>query len=155
MGITDTAALTQLAGLADFFLVHNREIFHRADDAVVRIRGGKCRALRLGRGLAPLTLEVAPLLRTAAKPVLAVGGQEKNTCAVGTGRQVVVSQHIGDLSSPGALAMLASESKHIAELLRVTPEAAVCDLHPDYQSYARAFCQFRARSARSRAGDCL
>jgi hydrogenase maturation protein HypF len=128
--IDERTAFAKLHGLADVWLVHDRQILHRVDDAVVRISGSRPRIMRLGRGYAPLALEHR---RTHVTDVLAVGGQEKNAFAVTTPQHIVLSQHIGDLDSPEALSMLARESRDFATLLHCRPTVIVMDLHPDYQ----------------------
>ena len=130
ISIDERTAFAKLHGVADVWLVHDRQILHRVDDAVVRISGSRPRIMRLGRGYAPLALEHR---RTHVTDVLAVGGQEKNAFAVTTPQHIVLSQHIGDLASPEALSMLASESRDFAALLHCRPTAIVMDLHPDYQ----------------------
>ena len=124
-------ATTRLAGLADAWLVHNRTIEHRIDDAVARVWQGKTRVLRLGRGFAPLAI---PHHLGQAPMILAAGGQEKNTFAVTTPSHIVLSQHIGDLGTIAAVTMYRQEAQSLAHLLDLSIEATVTDLHPDYQS---------------------
>lgn len=121
----------RLGRVADGFLHHDRRIVRPADDPVVRPVAGRVRAIRLGRGNAPLELELpAPL----ACPTLAVGGHLKSSVALGFGRRVVISPHIGDLGSPRSAATFESTIDAFARLYRVAPERVICDLHPDYAS---------------------
>ena len=87
--LTDNAmAEARLGGIADAFLHHDRPIVRPADDPVYRVIAGKPRPLRLGRGNAPLEIELPFALE---RPLLALGGQLKNTIALGWGRRAVVS----------------------------------------------------------------
>jgi hydrogenase maturation protein HypF len=86
----------RLASVADAFLHHDRPIVRPADDSVVRIAVGRARPIRLGRGVAPLELELPGEL---PEPVLAVGGHLKLTVALAWGRRVVVSPHVGDMGT--------------------------------------------------------
>jgi hydrogenase maturation protein HypF len=130
--LTDPAETERrLGGVADAFLHHDRPIRRPADDAVCRIVAGGPRPLRLGRGMAPLELELAEPLRV---PTLAVGGHMKNTVALGWGRRVVVSPHIGDLDSPRALAVFGQVSADLQRLYGVAAQRIVCDAHPGYAS---------------------
>lgn len=129
--VTEEAeALAALGDIADAFLVHDRPIERHVDDSVARLQLGRTLIIRRARGYAPLPV----VLRDTVPPLLAVGAHLKNTVAIAKGRNVFLSQHIGDLET--ARAFFAFQ-KVIADLLRlyqVTPEAVVCDAHPDYLS---------------------
>jgi len=136
--LTDAEAVEQrLAGVADAFLHHDRPILRPADDSVCRVIAGRPRRLRLGRGLAPLALD---LPRPVACPTLAVGGHMKNTVALAWDDHLVVSPHIGELDSPRALAVFEQVIDDLCALYRVQPERILHDAHPDYAStrWARA-----------------
>ncbi|HUL75157.1 MAG TPA: carbamoyltransferase HypF [Vicinamibacterales bacterium] len=128
-------AVDRLGGIADFFLVHDRPILRHVDDSIVRVMLGRELVLRRARGYAPLPV----LLRHDAPPMLAVGAHLKNAVAVTSGPNVFVSQHIGDLESPQAIAAFEQVIASFETLFRVTPQAVAADLHPDYVSsrYAR------------------
>ena len=121
-------ALRRLAGIADCFLVHNRPIARHVDDSIVRMVGNREMLLRRARGYAPLPIDIA----TPVKPMLAVGAHLKNTVAVAKGKQVFLSQHIGDLETPEALAAFHSVIASLSGLYEIVPELVVCDAHPDY-----------------------
>jgi hydrogenase maturation protein HypF len=128
--ITDPAmAQSRLAGLADAFLHHDRPICRPADDPVCRSVAGRVRPLRLGRGSAPLELE---LPWSFAVPTLAVGAQLKNCVALGWGHRVVVSPHIGSMGSPRSLEVFEHVVRDLQALYRVTAERVACDAHPGY-----------------------
>ncbi len=133
---TDEAeAVDRLRGIADFFLIHNRPIVRHADDSVARIMCGRELVLRRARGYAPLPVR----LKQDAPPLLAVGGQLKNSVAITVGPQVFVSQHIGDLETEAAFRAFQDTIESLQRLYGVTPERYLCDLHPEYLStqYAR------------------
>jgi hydrogenase maturation protein HypF len=127
-------ALSRLAGIADLFLIHDRPIARQVDDSVVRVVLGKQMVLRRARGYAPYPVHVASSL----PPTLAVGAHQKNTLAVSAGCQVVVSQHVGDLDTPLALAAFRRVAEDLPRLYALEPKAVVCDEHPDYHSTRHA-----------------
>jgi len=128
--ITDPEQATaRLSSVADAFLHHNRPIQRPADDPVYRIIGGIPRPLRLGRGNAPLELELAKPLR---EPILALGAHLKVTVALAWDQRVVVSPHIGDLDSPRGMAIFQQVCADLQRLYGVTARRLVCDAHPGY-----------------------
>jgi hydrogenase maturation protein HypF len=124
-------ALSRLAGIADAFLVHDREISSRYDDSVVRVEGGEEMVLRRARGYAPEPLR---LPRAAQVPILAAGPQLKSTFCLVRGDRAFVSQHLGDLDDALTLAHYHHTLELYRRLFRVEPEVVACDLHPDYAS---------------------
>jgi hydrogenase maturation protein HypF len=137
--ITDNAEAEQrLAPVADAFLHHDRPILRPADDSVVRVIGGASRPLRIGRGVAPLEIE---LHRDFAQPTLAVGGHMKAAVALGWGCRAVVSPHIGELDSPRSLAVFSKVVADLQALYRVEARRVVCDAHPNYASTRWAHAQ--------------
>ncbi|HWJ04464.1 MAG TPA: carbamoyltransferase HypF [Steroidobacteraceae bacterium] len=136
--LTDAAeASTRLASVADAFLHHDRPIVRPADDSVVRVIAGRARPLRLGRGIAPLELD---LPRALSYPVLATGAHLKNTVALAWERRIVVSPHIGDMGTLRSEQVFAQVAADLQRLYDVRAEAVLCDAHPDYATsrWARA-----------------
>jgi hydrogenase maturation protein HypF len=127
-------AKTRLQGLADAFLMNDRPIARHADDSIVRLARGRQLVLRRARGLAPLPLRTSRALR----PVLALGAHLKNTIALGWERQIVVSQHLGDLETAASLDAFRAAIQDLSRLYGFKPELAACDLHPDYASTRHA-----------------
>jgi hydrogenase maturation protein HypF len=123
-------AIARLGRIADRFLVHDRPIERHADDSVAAIVLGQPRLLRRARGYAPLPI----LLKRDAPCILAVGAQLKNTVALSVGRQVFVSQHIGDLETPQAAATFERVIADFLCLYEAAPVAIAHDMHPDYAS---------------------
>lgn len=127
-------ALIRLVGIADCFLSHNRPVARPIDDSVAQINDGCTQILRRARGYAPL-----PIPRHESGPcILACGGQQKSTVALTLGRQVVLSQHIGNLNTPEAVDALKSTMADLTDFFHVRPDVVACDLHPDYSSTAIA-----------------
>jgi hydrogenase maturation protein HypF len=121
--------------IADLFLLHDRDIYLRSDDSVVRSLGGGIRQIRRSRGYAPAPITLAPgLLSGQAPPVLAVGALLKNTLCLLRGRQAFVSQHVGDLENLETLEFFELTAGHLGRILEAQPGLLACDLHPDYLS---------------------
>ncbi|MCX6638211.1 MAG: carbamoyltransferase HypF [Acidobacteria bacterium] len=130
IAISNQEARARLGAVADVFLTHDRPIARPADDSVVGISRGRESVLRRARGYAPLPVRVGRELPA----VLAVGGHLKNTVAIGVGRQVIVSQHIGDLDTLEARGAFERAIDDLCRLYEFKPELIACDLHPDYAS---------------------
>ena len=130
IAISNDEAATRLKDIADHFLMHNRPIVRACDDSVVRLTRGRAGILRRARGYAPLGIRV----RHSLPPVLAVGGHLKNTVAIGVGRDVFLSQHIGDLDTLEARGAFERAIADLCRLYSFKPELIACDLHPDYAS---------------------
>jgi hydrogenase maturation protein HypF len=129
MCIAEEEAFERLGRLADLFLVHNRMIVRPVDDSVARVGPVGLELLRRARGFAPLPLPLA-----GEGCVLALGGQLKNTVALANGGQVVVSQHVGDLSSIEGTLLCARVADDLVRFFGARPDRVACDLHPDYAS---------------------
>jgi len=127
--IGNDEALERLASLADCFLLHNREILQRCDDSIVRVAGNVPRVIRRSRGFVPRPIGVN---LSFLEPLLAVGGELKNTVALARGNHVFVSQHIGDLDHPSAFRFFVHCIDHLERLFEIRPQAVACDLHPGY-----------------------
>ncbi|NQT62396.1 MAG: carbamoyltransferase HypF [Candidatus Marinimicrobia bacterium] len=128
--IDNDEALTRLAGLADFFLLHNRDIYLRTDDSVVMELSGKIRPVRRSRGYAP-----RPIFTKRKGPsILAVGAELKNVVGLSKDEKVFLSQHIGDLENLEAFEFFKMTIEHIQRIFELEPELIVHDLHPEYLS---------------------
>ncbi len=123
-------ALDRLGGFADLFLVHDRPIERHCDDSVGWLMDGGFTLLRRARGFAPLPVQLA----SDGAAVLAVGPHLKNTVALAIGRQAFLSQHIGDLETPEAMAAFERVIADLSRLYDARPAVIACDLHPDYLS---------------------
>lgn len=123
-------ALEKLDGIANFFLLYNRDIFNRCDDSVLKIINGDNVFFRRSRGYVPHPL----ILDFKLKEVLALGGELKNTISFSKENYVFLSQYLGDLKSVETLDFLKESIKNLERIFRVNPEIIACDLHPDYLS---------------------
>ncbi len=132
---SDEDATTRLRDIADLLLVHDRPIQTRTDDSVVRVvdaSGGPRRlTLRRSRGYVPCGLS---LLNSAERPILACGGELKNTFCLAKGSRAWVSHHIGDLENYETWRSFTEGIEHLERLLGVEPEVVVHDHHPEYLS---------------------
>lgn len=124
-------ALDRLGGIADAFLLHDREIVARYDDSVARVCAGRVLLLRRARGYAPLPLSL-PV--AAPVPLVAVGPHLKNTLTIVAEAGAWVSQHIGDLEDVQTLEHWRAVYERLCAVFRIRPVACVRDLHPGYLS---------------------
>jgi hydrogenase maturation protein HypF len=129
----ETEALVRLRDIADFFLVHNRPIVRHLDDSIVRVMLGREMMLRRARGYAPLPVQIQTS-KSEVQNVLAVGAHLKNSVALAVGKNVFISQHIGDLETEQANAAFRRVTGELPGLYDVELEMIAADLHPDYQS---------------------
>jgi hydrogenase maturation protein HypF len=125
----DDQAPTQLAGIADRYLIHDRPIQVRCDDSVTRVVGGLELPVRRSRGYAPQPIEL-PV--PCGQPILAVGGQIKGTFALGRNRHGFLSHHLGDLDHFEAYQAFTRDVALYEQLFALRPTCLVHDLHPDY-----------------------
>jgi len=132
MCITEDEALNRLKNIADYFLVHNRQIIRHVDDSIVRVMMEREMVMRRARGYAPLPVSVN--CETEDETYLAVGGHLKNTVALSSGKNVFVSQHIGDLSTQEAFSAFLNTLADFKNLYEAKDVHAIADLHPDYLS---------------------
>ncbi len=127
------AVWNRLGHVVDGALVHDREIVARCDDSVVRVVDGTRRFLRRSRGYTPATLPnpAAPEDGTAPA-VLAVGPERDATVALAADGQIIPSQHLGDVTTPAAVAFHDEATTHLQELTGIEPHVVACDKHPDF-----------------------
>ncbi|MEU6815442.1 carbamoyltransferase HypF [Streptomyces sp. NPDC046860] len=134
--VTDDAeALIRLAGLADAWLTHDREIAAPCDDSLLRVRAdGTTQVLRRSRGHVPRPLPLPVPVRAA----LAVGGDLKNALCLGEDDQAWLGPHIGDMGDLATLDAARRAETHLGSLTGVTPGLIAADRHPGYHSTAYA-----------------
>jgi len=151
--IDNGEAVSKLSAMADAFLVHNREIFMRVDDSVMRIEsiksGDRVKNLRLSgtpprisfirraRGYTPDPIP----LGNEGPDVLGCGADLKNTFTLTKGRYAIVSQHIGDMENYETLRFFEETLNNLKTVYRASPIAVVHDLHPGYLSTGWALGQ--------------
>ncbi|MFO0585975.1 MAG: carbamoyltransferase HypF [Polyangiaceae bacterium] len=131
---TDAAdAREHLAGIASFYLDHDRPIAQRIDDSVVKMADGEVRVIRRARGYSPAPLALPPGFDGAPR-VLATGAQWKGTLCLLQDGVAVLSQHLGDLDDLRTFAEWERTRTVLMELYEHTPEIVSVDMHPDYRS---------------------
>ena len=123
-------ALEKLRGIADGFLLHDREIQTRCDDSLCWVLEGKEYPARRSRGYVPFPLRMEGTLQS----VLACGAEQKASFCLSKGSYVFPSQHIGDLKNMETLENYTQQIAHFKHLFDMEPTVAACDLHPDYMS---------------------
>ncbi|MFN8544657.1 MAG: carbamoyltransferase HypF [Candidatus Binatia bacterium] len=136
--VDEGRAREALGGIADAFLVHDRPVVRRVDDAVLRVIAGRAVTVRCARGTAPLALPGLERAVAGRPPMLATGGHEKAAVALWTGAQAVLGPHVGDLDGPQARRAYDESVAGLERLYGATPAALACDLHPDYHTTAWA-----------------
>ncbi len=128
--ISNEDALTHLHDIADYFLLHNREILTRVDDSVTKKLQKSMRLFRRARGFTPSPIVIAHQL----PPILGCGGGLKSTFSLARNNLAFVSQHIGDLFNLESFEFYTEQIKHHQKVFEIEPEAYIRDLHPDYLS---------------------
>jgi len=123
-------AVERLGGFVDGYLLHNREIHSGVDDSVVRIINDKVSFIRRSRGYAPAPVMVDGIRASG----IAVGAELKNTFCLIRGKEVFLSQHIGNLTNLSCLQFFEKNIGHLQKLLEIRPEFVAADMHPDYLS---------------------
>lgn len=140
IAIANDEAFDRLCHIADYFLMHNRDIYLRSDDSIMRHTAGAARFIRRSRGYVP-----APVfLNKSGPPVLACGAELKNTVCLTKADQAFLSQHIGDLENIKAFDFFKKTISHMKRILDIAPEIIAYDMHPGYLSTQYALEQSHA-----------
>ena len=132
LAFEDADARASLAGIADAFLLGERAIARRLDDSVARVFAGVPAILRRARGYAPAAVATLP----TTQPILALGGDLKNSLALVVGGVVFASQHVGDLEQRSAYEAFEATARDLCTTygLRIEDTLVVHDAHPEYFS---------------------
>jgi len=128
--IGNREAVRRLAGIADFFLVHNRDILVRCDDSIAMVAGNETRLLRRSRGFVPKPVT----LKDHYPAVLALGPHLKATLCILKQNTAFLSPHIGDMETPEARRFFHESLGVIQHITECRPDVIACDLHPGYYS---------------------
>jgi len=121
----------RLAGLADGFLMHNRPIYMRVDDSVVREYRAKPYLIRRSRGYAP---DPSSWLKPV-RPILATGAELKNVFCLTRQNYAFVSHHIGDMENFETLRSFEEGILHYERLFRIQPEVIRLRLTPELPGF--------------------
>ncbi len=124
-------ALERLGGVADAFLMHDREIYRQVDDSIVHLIDGRPVLLRRARGYVP-----TPILmdKVCEHDIFAAGSDLKNTFCFVKQNQIICSEHIGDLEDAEVYHHYIDSIGHLRQLFEAEPKVIACDLHPGYLS---------------------
>lgn len=131
--IDNNEAFVRLRPVADYFLIHNRDIVRPLDDSIVQCVSEHTMVLRMGRGYCPSYRSIES---TNKKQIMALGSQIKNTLAFYQDQQIYLSQHFGDLDQEISQNHYERELKKCLQFFNCDTEKVqfVTDNHPDYFS---------------------
>lgn len=129
--IDDAKAKAELVEIVDVFLIHNRQIYKRADDSISWMHDGQEINIRMGRGKMPFPVNLSS---DFGKKILAVGAELKSNISVISGDNLVTSNHIGDLETPETFKHFRDTVSEMLEYYDLMPDIVVADKHPDYES---------------------
>ncbi|UCB50355.1 MAG: carbamoyltransferase HypF [Deltaproteobacteria bacterium] len=133
INIDNEDAFKNLKGIADYFLVHERDIYLRSDDSIIRMVGGGPRQIRRSRGYVPVPVFL-PEEMSKLPSVLAVGAELKNTLCITKENRAFLSQHVGDMENLETFDFFCLTLSHMEGILEIRPKVMAHDLHPDYLS---------------------
>ncbi len=122
-------ALECLKNIADYFIVHNRDIYQRCDDSVVRSACNRVQYHRRSRGFVP---DPVRLGFSAEKAVIGMGGEMKNTFCIIKDSMAYLSQHLGEMETVESYNFFMDSLAHFIKLHDLQPRVVGYDLHPDY-----------------------
>lgn len=145
-------AMERLGGIADLFLLHDREIESRCDDSVARVIAGSPTVLRRSRGYVPRPVALPRTLRPFARPVLACGAQLKNAVCLGAGAAAYLGPHVGDLETAETFKSYKESVARLEKLVGIRPAVIAHDLHPEYLSTRYALERTQAEPELIRIG---
>jgi len=134
LSIDNKDALDAFSHIADYFLFHDRDIYFRADDSIVKVQAEEPRFIRRSRGYAPLPLNINKILEKHQASILGCGSEMKNTICLTKGSKVFLSQHIGELNNHKTENHYVKSIDHLKKILAIEPEIIAHDIHPDYIS---------------------
>ncbi|MBK1990250.1 carbamoyltransferase HypF [Sphaerospermopsis aphanizomenoides BCCUSP55] len=131
--IDNEDAKDKLGKIADYFILHNRDIVNRVDDSVVRVVGDKLQILRRARGYAPAPIMLPPGFEKVPA-ILAMGSELKNTFCLLREGEAILSQHLGDLENAAAFNAYQDTLNLYLNLFAHQQEIIAIDKHPEYLS---------------------
>jgi hydrogenase maturation protein HypF len=127
-------AVKKLTEIADYFLLHNRDIHMPIDDSVVRIMNNEVHMIRRARGYVP-----EPIKMENIKEILACGSNMKNTFCVGKENNLFLSQYNGDLENLETFEHYENNIEYFKNIFNFIPKYVACDMHPSYASTQYAY----------------
>lgn len=126
----NSEALEKLRGIADGFLLHDRDIQTRCDDSLCWVSDGREYFARRSRGYVPFPVK----LEESRSRILACGAEQKASFCLSKEDYIFPSQHIGELKNYETLENYEAQIAHFERLFDIEPRAVACDMHPDYMS---------------------
>lgn len=137
LSIDNKDALDVFSHIADYFLLHNRDIYFGADDSITRVQAGRTRFIRRSRGYAPLPVS----LNKKMPKILGCGAGLKNTICLTREKDVFLSQHIGHMDNVKVYDFYQNSIDHLKQIFDIQPEIIAHDMHPGYMSTDYAIAQ--------------
>ncbi|OCG26034.1 carbamoyltransferase HypF [Gilliamella sp. wkB108] len=133
--LTNEQALSTLKTVADYWLLHDRDIIQRADDSVIKINANKLETFRRARGYVPDVVDV-PIDFNSSLSILAMGADRKNTFCLLKSSQAIVSQHFGNLTTPNISQQYQDTLNLWLKIYQPKLDLIVVDAHPNYVSHS-------------------
>ncbi len=124
-------AIKRLEGIADYFLIHNRDVWIQADDSIARIVDDEPLLLRRSRGYAPQPLRCPT---RNEKKIIGFGAHKHNTFSISRDDEIFVSHYIGETDNIETIKAFERGIEHFINFFDIPPDLAVVDLHPEYQA---------------------
>jgi len=124
-------AVERLGGIADYFLVHDRDIWIQADDSIARVVNGETLLLRRGRGYAPGPLR-SPV--KSKKKIIGFGAHKHNTFSISRDDEIFISHYIGETDNIETIKAFERGIKHFINFFDIPPDIAAVDFHPEYEA---------------------
>ncbi|MDD4503503.1 MAG: carbamoyltransferase HypF [Clostridiaceae bacterium] len=135
-------AIEHLKGIADYFLLHNRDIHNPIDDSVIKVVAEKEMVSRRARGYTPYVQNLG-----ASEEILALGAEQKSTICFSQNGYAYMSQYLGDLKDMDAYELYKKIIGNMTDIFQLKPKVYVHDLHPQYLSTRYAMKQQGRRVA--------
>ncbi len=135
MAIKNTLIKKQMLHLADEIYLHNRKIYQRCDDSVIRPVLNVPTLIRRSRGYVPEYYKLP--FKTGLKSIIAVGAELNSTGAISRGERIFPTQHIGNVRNLDTYEFLGNAILNMQHLLKITDmeiDAITRDMHPLFQS---------------------
>jgi len=131
--IDNQAARDKLGDIADYLLLHDREIIHRLDDSVASVEDETPQVIRRARGYAPQPIKL-PAGFANTPQILAMGSELKSTFCLIKNGEAILSPHLGDLESAAHYREYRATLERYLKLFDFAPQAIALDSHPGYHA---------------------
>jgi hydrogenase maturation protein HypF len=131
LAIGNEEALEKLKNIADYFLIHDRDIWIQADDSIVRVIDNKPLLLRRSRGYAP---EPVRSLVQSEKRIIGFGAHKHNTFSLSRGDEIFISHYIGETDNLETIKAFERGIEHFVKFFDIPPDIVAVDLHPEYEA---------------------